>query len=283
MRTDPQRTAKQGRLRAGTGALSTGMGGAGTNDGGRPGPWRRRLRPFGYLTIGLVWTVLWLVSVALPVGCAIYFVTDPEIVSGTHRNFSTVGGILLELLIVVPAMALAMGPGAMWHVGTASWPLAVLSFVYVARSFRPSYAGEKLSFTTWAARGSTFGPPTLNDVAMSLQPVRSTPFTDAVMRFYVAGWSIDGRMVVAWLPAGVAWSTLVQAFTPGWAAWVRVVLLVATVVLAGTTAALAVRAFRLRFAPRGVPGEQQRVVELTSEQRRRRMRELERRRAARRR
>ncbi|MGF0115710.1 hypothetical protein ACQFYA_05180 [Promicromonospora sp. Marseille-Q5078] len=138
----------------------------------------------------------------------------------------------------------------MWHLPTASWPLAVLSFVYVVRSLRPSFAREKLSCTSTAPRGSTFGPPTGGDVAMSLQPVRRSRFTDAVMRFYIAGWSLDGRMFVAMLPVGLAWSTTVVGLFPGLPTPVHVAFLVLTAGLVLTSVVLGVRAWRSRFGAR---------------------------------
>jgi len=212
-----------------------------------PTPTGLALRPIGYALIGLVWLVIWAVALAILAGSVAYAVTDQELVEGLRDRFSSPGGVIAMVVVVVPLLALVMGPGAAWHLPTASWPLAVLSFTYVVRSLRPSYARERLSFTSTAPRGSTFGPPTTGDVAMSLQPCRPSRFTDAVMRFYVAGWSLDGRMFVATIPLGVAWSTLVVGLFPGLPAAVHGFFLVLTGLLVLTSVALGLRAWRGRF------------------------------------
>lgn len=213
-----------------------------TKDETPRGPAALALRPIGYLLVGLVWLMIWLIGIGLLVG-SVFFLAydDPEsLLTGGGR--SPVAQTFVLVLMAAIA-ALAIGPGG-WHVLTASWPLALLSFTYVVRSLRPSYAGEKLSYTAHAARGSTFGPPTVGDVAMSLQPVRTSRFTDAMMRFYVAGWTVDGRMLLAMLPAGFAWSTAIAAIIPGASDAVHVTAAVLTVLLLGTSLVLGVRAFR---------------------------------------
>lgn len=213
-----------------------------TKDGTPPGPAGLALRPFGYLLIGLVWLTIWLVGIGLLVGSVLFLAyDDPEsLVNGGDGNAVA---RFFGLLVAAAFAALAIGPGG-WHIITASWPLAVLSFTYAVRALRPSYASEKLSYTAYAVRGSTFGPPTVGDVAMSLQPVRTSRFTDAVMRFYVAGWTVDGRMLLAMLPAGFAWSTAIAAIIPGASDAVHVAAAVLTVLLLGTSLVLGVRAFR---------------------------------------
>jgi hypothetical protein len=219
-----------------------------TRDGARPGAGALALRPLGYLLLGFVWLTIWVVALLIPVGSAAYVLTDEAVVEGLRDRFSNPADTIGMLAIVVPVMTLVMGPGAIWHLPTASWPLMVLSFAYVGRSLRATYAREKLSFTAHAPRGSTFGPPTVGDVAMSLQPVRRTRFTDAVMRFYVAGWTFDGAMFLAMLPAGLAWCTVIAGLFPGLSTAARAAFLVLTAGLVLTSVILGVRAFRRRFA-----------------------------------
>ncbi|HWK91178.1 MAG TPA: hypothetical protein VNR17_02840 [Luteimicrobium sp.] len=213
----------------------------------RPGPAAVALRPLGYLATGLVWSVIWLVALLLLVGSAVYAVTDDALVDGLRDRFSSPGGTAAMVLVVIPILTVVMGPVGAWQLPTASWPLAVLSFTYVARSLRPSYAREKLSYTSTAPRGTSLGPPTVGDVAMSLQPLRRSRFTDAVMRFYAAGWTLDGRMFVAMLPAGLAWTAVVVGLFPGVAAPVRITFLTLGGVLVVASVVLGVRAFRTRF------------------------------------
>lgn len=256
-----------------------------TDAGGRPTPLGLALRPFGYLLMAVVWTTLWLVTLAIPVGALAYLaVDDPDAVVDTMgRQLSNPVTAVALLLVVVPFVAVVMGPAALFHLPTMCWPLAVLSWTYVVRSLRPSYAREKLSFTTWQARDRSLGPPGVGDVALSLQPVRPSRSTDAVMRFYVAGWSLDGRMFAAMLPAGVAWAALVGVVVPGFPTWVRVVCLTLAVLLALASVVLGVRAFRRRFAAPEARGaaDARPVTELSDAERRAWRRRLEQQRAAR--
>jgi hypothetical protein len=256
-----------------------------TDAGERPSSLGLALRPFGYLLLAVVWTILWLVTLAIPVGALVYLaVDDPDaVVDAMGRQLSNPVTAAALLLVVVPFVAVVMGPGAIFHLPTMCWPLAVLSWTYVVRSLRPSYAREKLSFTTWQARDRSLGPPGFGDVALSLQPVRPSRSTDAVMRFYVAGWSLDGRMFVAMLPVGVAWAALVGVVVPGFPTAVRVVCLTLAVLLALASVVLGARAFRRRFAApdaRG-PVDARPVTELSDAERRAWRRRLERQRAAR--
>lgn len=256
-----------------------------TDAGGRPTPLGLVLRPFGYLAVAVVWTTLWLVTLAIPVGALAYLaVDDPDaVVRTTGRQLSDPVTAVAMLLVVVPFVAVVMGPAAIFHLPTMCWPLAVLSWTYVLRSLRPSYAREKLSFTTWQARDRSLGPPGFGDVALSLQPVRPSRLTDAVMRCYVAGWSLDGRMFVAMLPVGVAWVALVGVVVPGFPTPARVVCLVLAVLLTLTSVVLGARAFQRRFAPpeaRG-PSDARPVTELSDAERQAWRRRLERQRAAR--
>lgn len=216
-----------------------------TNDGQRPGPASLALRPLGYLLIGLVWFAIWLLAVVLLVGSVPYlaYADSDGLVEGVGDRLSNPVEAVVFVGILLPILVAAVGAGG-WYVLTASWPLAVLSFTYVLRALNPSNAGEKLSYTARAAWGSTIGPPTVSGVALSLQPVRPTPFTDRVMRFYVAGWSLDGRMILAMLPAGAAWVTAVGALAPSVPEVLHVVFGALTVLLLGASWTLGVRAFR---------------------------------------
>ncbi|PRZ09727.1 hypothetical protein BCE75_102441 [Isoptericola sp. CG 20/1183] len=235
------------------------------------------LRPLGYLLVGLVWTTIWLLAVLLLVGSVPYlaFVDSEGLVAGVEDRLSTPLGVLGLVIVGLPVLALAIGAGG-WYVLTASWPLAVLSFTYAVRALRSDYRGERLSRTSTAVWGSSVGPPTVGRVALSLQPVRATPFTDAVMRFYAAGWSVDGRTVLAMLPAGLAWPAAITALVPGVSGAVHLVAGLLAVVLLATSAVLGVRAFRARLSGPVGPLPDGGVGELTAEQRSRRLTELRR-------
>jgi hypothetical protein len=237
------------------------------------------LRPFGYLAIGLVWTAI--AGVILLVGPGAFVVVAVvdgglelgEIWSSLVADPSEMAAFFVSL----PLLVLLWGPGVLWYLPSASWPLAVLSFVYVGRSLRPRYASEALSRTTWAGRGQTLGLPTVGGVALSLQPVRDTAATRVLMRFYVSGWRPDGRMFVAMLPAGAAWLVGLVGFSHDVASLTRVLLLAVFSALAGWSVVLGRRAWRRRFDETPVL-DGVRVVDLSSDERRARMAELTRRR-----
>jgi hypothetical protein len=251
-----------------------------TDDGQRPGSASVALRPLGYLLIGLVWLAIWLIAVLLLVGSVplLAYSDSDGLVEGVGDRLSNPVEAVVFLVILMPIVAAAIGAGG-WYVLTASWPLAVLSFTYVIRALNPAYAGEKLSFTARGARGSTFGPPTLSGVALSLQPVRATRFTEGVMRFYVAGWSLNGRMIVAMLPAGLAWATAIGALAPSVSEVLHVLFGALTVLLLGASWTLGVGAFRAGAS--SAAGNEDGVATMSPEQRAQRLKELKKQRESR--
>ena len=74
------------------------------------------------------------------------------------------GAVLGRLAVVAPIVVVLAGPVA-WYLSCATWPLAALSFVYAGRALRPSYRGDRLSFTSHVAPGTTIGPPVPGPVA----------------------------------------------------------------------------------------------------------------------
>ena len=140
-----------------------------------------------------------------------------------------------------------------WSLSVSWWltiPLAVLSWTYVARSLSPAYTGERLSSTGWSR--DVIGPPTIGPTALSLLPVRLTPWTRFWTELMLLGWRPGRALFVAGYPYGLA-SFVVAGwlYTPGVvgaAVWgvVVAVLVVATVVLL-------VRAFRQRVSGRPAP------------------------------
>ncbi|GAB2500844.1 hypothetical protein GCM10027063_45540 [Promicromonospora xylanilytica] len=178
-----------------------------------PRPWRVALRPFGYLLVGLTWLAIWALVVALGWGILAFGVIagNLTVAEFTEPATASVGAFIGMVFLAAPLLAVIAGPVVLWWLPNCSWPLALLSFVYVARSLNPAYRHEKLSFTASGVRGSVIGPPTATDVALSLQPVRNTTLTRFLMRFYVAGWQASGPWFLAMLPAGVGWLLLFPA------------------------------------------------------------------------
>ncbi|MBN0040636.1 hypothetical protein JN535_10720 [Cellulosimicrobium cellulans] len=212
-----------------------------------PGTAALLLRPFGYLAIGLVWTTIGLFVVGLYLAVAAYGLFEPPADQELWSELvASPGAVLGRLAVVAPIVVVLAGPVA-WYLSCAIWPLAALSFVYAGRALRPSYRGDRLSFTSRVAPGTTLGPPVPGPVAMSLQPQRRSRLTDTLVRFSVCGWNLDLREFWPAVPAGIAWalaSTAASTALPsGW----RVGLVVAAVPFAlGSVVALR-RAWRWRF------------------------------------
>ncbi|GAB3102898.1 hypothetical protein [Isoptericola nanjingensis] len=248
-----------------------------------PGTAARMLRPLGYLLVGLVWTVLALVILGLGPGILVYVAVDGTMeVGGIWAGLVEQPSEMVAFCLVVPLLVVLWGPGVLWYLPSASWPLAALSFVYVGRSLMPGYADERLSRTTRVGRGRTIGLPTVGGVALSLQPVRETALTRFLMRFYVSGWLPDGRMFLAMLPAGAGWLLALVGLARDVPAPARAVLLVAAAALVLWSVVLGRRAWRRRFdgtaAPSTTKGS---VAELSAGERRARLAELTARREAR--
>jgi hypothetical protein len=264
-----------------TGVVAGGPNGS-TNDGSAPGPASVALRPVGYLLIGLVWSAIWLIAVLLLVGSVPFlaFVDSESLVSGVGDRLANPVEAIAFVVLLLPILALAIGAGG-WYVLTASWPLAVLSFTYAVRGLNRSFSGEKLSYTARATWGSTIGLPTVGSVALSLQPVRPTRFTDSVMRYYVAGWSLNGRMILAMLPAGLAWPCAIAALVPGVPELVHMVGAFLAVILLGVSFTLGRRAFRAQLDGAKPQEAEHGVGALSADERARRLKKLREERAGR--
>lgn len=212
-----------------------------------PGTAALVLRPFGYLGIGLVWTAIGLFVVGLYLAVAAYGLFEPpEDQEPWAELVATPGPVLGRLAVVAPIFVVLAGPVA-WYLSCTVWPLAALSFVHAGRALRPSYRGDRLSFTSHVASGTTLGPPVPGPVAMSLQPRRRSRLTDTLMRFSACGWNLDLREFWPAVPAGVAWvlaSTGASTALP--AAW-RVALVVLAVPCAVWSVVRLRRAWLWRF------------------------------------
>ena len=212
----------------------------------------RALRPLGYLLIGLVWTVIGAVTLSLPalltVGLASgdSFTTKDFVQNGDPVMLILAG--VFALVVLVPLLGYAF-----IALPLASIPLAVLAFTYLVRSLRPAYASERLSATGWTREA--IGPITVYPTAMSLLPLRVTPWT----RFWTQ------VMLLGWIPGkGLLWAAITYGIAsflvPGWLLWpvapaAAVVWGIVSAALVVATIVLVVRAARARFsgARRGVP------------------------------
>lgn len=176
-----------------------------SRDASPPGAAALLLRPLGYLAIGLVWTAIGLFVVGLYLALAAYGLFEPPEDQLWAELAVSPGAVLGRLAVVAPIVVVLAGPVA-WYLSCATWPLAALSFVYAGRALRPSYRGDRLSFTSHVAPGTTIGPPVPGPVAMSLQPQRRSRLTDTLVRFSACGWNLDFREFWPAVPAGISWA-----------------------------------------------------------------------------
>ncbi|QCB92721.1 hypothetical protein [Cellulomonas shaoxiangyii] len=224
---------------------------AGVRDRSAPRAWERRWRPVGYLAVALVWWVL----TAITLTAVLYLA-----VAAALGVFPPLSQTLPEQLadpqeavafaICVPLLAALFGP-LCWYLPTLCWPCAVLASVYVQRSLRPGYADERLSRTEHAV--GTFGPATVTATALSLQPVRESRVTRAVMCAYVSAWSPRGRQLRATLPTGAAYLLFFGAHAWPTHGVVRWLLVAASAALLAVSVVGVVRETRRRFAAPAVP------------------------------
>lgn len=196
----------------------------------RPGMVSLVLRPFGYLLIGLVWSAIYLVIWCMGPGIAALIaltnvvpeLRDLDVWSQMWvRLVSSPGELVVGILVLYPLLAV-IWTLVLWTLPCCSLPLALLSFTYVKRSLQPRFAGEKLSFTSSASQGTTVGV-TATDVALSLQPVHRSRWTDMLMRFYMEGWQPSFSSMLATLPGALGYLLVLFAVgsdTVDWARWV---------------------------------------------------------------
>ncbi|WP_271175721.1 hypothetical protein [Leifsonia poae] len=217
-----------------------------------PSATARALRPVGYLLIGLVWTIIGAVTLSLPALLTVGLASND---SFTTKDFVQNGDIfvlilagLFAVVVLVPLLGYAF-----IALPLASVPLAVLAFTYLVRSLRPSYASERLSATGWTREA--IGPITVYPTAMSLLPLRVTPWTRFWTQLMFLGWIPGKDLLLAAIPYG-----LVSFLVPGWLLWpvspaAAVVWSIVSLALVVATVVLVVRAARVRFngARRGVP------------------------------
>ncbi|MGN6325474.1 hypothetical protein [Pseudolysinimonas sp.] len=160
------------------------------------------LRPLGYLLIGLVWAALSVVALALPVALPAGLVSTGA--GPTSEILGRFDPLLAILSIVFFGGFIAPLLGYVFlALPFACIPLAVLSFTYVGRSLRPSYRHERLSTSEWSC--NVIGPVTVLPTALSLLPVRITPWTRFWAGLYVLGWVPGRALLIAAVPAGIGY------------------------------------------------------------------------------
>jgi hypothetical protein len=222
-----------------------------------PSAGERGLRPLGYLLVALVWTALGAVTLVLPAALPFglwssdHAFSSQEFVTGGDTAI-TVLFLVFAAIVLVPLLGYAF---VALPLGTVS--LAILSWTYVVRSLQPAYAAERLSSTGWSR--DVIGPVTVGKTALSLLPVRLTPWTRFWTEVMFLGWRPGRGVLVAGIPYGLA-----SFLVPGWLFWPvgavgTVVWSIVTAALVIATVVLVVREFRRRVsarrsAPRAVPG-----------------------------
>lgn len=216
----------------------------------------RALRPFGYLLIAIVWTLLAAVTLSLPAALTVGLASSNA--DFTTRGFFagsdiavTVLFLAFSVVVLVPLLGYAFVA-----LPLATVPLAVLSWTYVLRSLSPAYANERLSSTGWSR--NAIGPVTLLPTAMSLLPVRVTPWAAFWVRLMFLGWRPNRGVLLAGIPYGLA-----SFLLAGWLLWpvgpvAAVIWTIVTLALVALTVLLVVRALRGQVsrqrAPRAAAG-----------------------------
>lgn len=174
------------------------------NDSKKPSRLSLILRPFGYLSMSIIWLAIAAIGVFL---AAYYGAGVTEGYTAPLGEMPGFDGITFfemvgAVLIVLPVMATIVGLIFSFIV-MGSLPLSVLSMLFFFRSLMPKYASEKLSYTIGSK--NTYRPPTISeDVALSLMPVKETKFTDQVVGVYMAAWNINGKVFLGSFIIGVA-------------------------------------------------------------------------------
>ena len=240
------------------------------------------LRPLAYLFLAIFWSAMGLVFFALGPGFLLYALLDGELTLGEQwQSLVSQPSEMVAFVLAVPLLSLLWGSAVLWMLPCASWPLAALAWVHFVRSLRPRFAGDALSYTTGAARGQTFGI-TATNVALSLQPVHRSRFTDLLMRFYWMGWTPRWREIGWAIPAGLAWLMYVVVVAADAPPVLRVVLALVGAALVALTVVRLRAEWRVRYDPtfarrgaaarRGLPGR--RVSDMSAVERRERLEEL---------
>ncbi|MFP3578519.1 hypothetical protein SB659_02905 [Arthrobacter sp. SIMBA_036] len=211
-----------------------------------PSSLERALRPFGYLLMGLVWSGIGAVTLVLPAALTIGLATSggdgfgsADFVTDSDPVMLILFGVFV-LFVLVPLLGYAFV-----CLPLAAVPFAVLSFTYMVQSLRPAHATTRLSATGWT--NEAIGPVAIIPTALSLLPVRLTPWTRFWAKTALLGWIPGKELFVPGLPIGLA-SFLVPVwmFAPA-APGVRVIGVVVVAALMVATIALTVRAWRARY------------------------------------
>lgn len=227
----------------------------------RPSPTALVLRPVGYLLM----TVLWMAIAVFPFVLGYGLIPSAYVMSHLFAAWEPAEAQHLywweELLgmdpehraSTIPTMVLMMGPvlglGFLGMIAFALYPMILLYGLAFLRSLNLRYRGDRLTYTTYAARGSTFGPVTTTGVALSAIPTYETRFTRLVMRFYWYGWQPSGRMIVGMMPAGMGLLLGVLAVDLLTPAPLRVASAVGAVALAAVSVVIVRRDWRRRYDP----------------------------------
>lgn len=172
-----------------------------------------RVRPFGYALCAVTWLVLFLVVVGMSLGALPLAFAE----MGPLQASDGVAKALADPAEGLAAIAVLLLMPFIWG-GLFAWILVVtgamtaLSVLFVVRALNRDFAGEKLSFSTMD--DAVMGGPSPGGVAMSLQPVRSTPASDVLIRAYWAGWKPNVNLYLSATILGGAY-----LFTVAWVFW----------------------------------------------------------------
>ncbi|MCI0156404.1 hypothetical protein KNO15_06810 [Leifsonia shinshuensis] len=171
-------------------------------------------RPLGYFLLAVLWFILAVIALAVTIAVLPWRLSAEDVGPlGDAPGLVGAGviGGLIALLIVGPVVGAICGVFVTVSVGSF-----LSASTYFVRSLRPSYRGEKLSFSARSRGAEATGPASLFGfgTAFSLIPVRLTRWTKIVTILTAQGLVVN---VTLWVLG--AWWGWFYFFTVGWLLW----------------------------------------------------------------
>lgn len=171
-------------------------------------PWR----PVGYVSITVVWFLIFAVAVfgliVAPIGIRQSSLAGASLSESTaFEGEDGAIGILIMVVIVPPLLGTAT-------IVSASTGFVLANATLFARSLRADYRDGQLSFTVQSSSGDTMGPQGGTSVAMSLLPTWLTRWAKITLMIEFFGFVVNRNSVIV----GTAWGYF-YVFTVAWLFW----------------------------------------------------------------
>jgi hypothetical protein len=184
-----------------------------------------------------IWAALFLVVVGLYLALPLALgATSEQTMADRWAGMSPNPGAAIVQLVILAIILVPILGYVLLALPFATLPLAVLAATYAVRSLQSGYRGERLSATGYS--NEALGPLRVTPAALSLIPLRVTPWTLFWTRASMIGWVPSRRLFLAALPWGAGYLvTIVWLLWPiagvGWIVWpiVSALFVAATIVL----------------------------------------------------